>query len=145
MLESTLLLAVLLLGYLFRHRWLPNKQHKTTRQKVGTPAVSPFHAVSIECLKIPCNAASTLANKRFLPQDAPSLPLETCDNPDCRCRYIHHEDRRANDSDRRVKIGIVTDLYGTFGEEERRHKTTGRRNEDLHGNDWLSFNGQKRQ
>ncbi|QVK23964.1 hypothetical protein KHX94_04815 [Shewanella dokdonensis] len=75
MLESALLLAVLLLGYLFRHRWLPNKQHKTTRQKVGTPAVSPFHAVSIECLKIPCNAASTLANKRFLPQDASSLPL----------------------------------------------------------------------
>ncbi|MBO1271877.1 hypothetical protein J3L11_09525 [Shewanella sp. 4t3-1-2LB] len=132
MLESTfLLLAIMLLGYLFRHRWSGNQRHKETRTKTVSAKILPFRAVSIECLGFPCKAVSKLSNKRFLPNDAPSLPLATCNNASCKCRYIHHEDRRAHNSDRRLKIGIVTDLYGTLGEKERRQKTADRRIQEI--------------
>ena len=131
-----LLLAVLVLGYLFRHRW-QTKKNKESHSRTDTPKASPFKAVSIECTGFPCKAVAQLSGKRFLPQDAPSLPLATCDNPDCKCRYIHHEDRRTPDSDRRVDIGLLTNLYGNYGEDERRKNPAGRRYEDSHKNDWI--------
>ncbi|QUN06573.1 hypothetical protein KDN34_03710 [Shewanella yunxiaonensis] len=126
-----LLLAVLVLGYLFRHRW-QTKKNKESRARTAPPKASPFKAVSIECTGFPCKAAAQLSGKRFLPQDAPCLPLATCDNPDCKCRYMHHEDRRTPGTGRRIHVGLITDLYGHNGEAERRKNPAGRRYMDTY-------------
>jgi hypothetical protein len=41
-----------------------------------------------------CEAARSLAGKRFLPEEAPLFPLRDCDQPNCDCRYRRHPDRR---------------------------------------------------
>ena len=35
--------------------------------------------------------------QRFLPNEAPSLPLPDCASGYCRCRFIHYQDRRGRD------------------------------------------------
>jgi hypothetical protein len=35
-----------------------------------------------------------MSGKRFLSGAAPKIPLPGCDVLDCKCRFIHHKDRR---------------------------------------------------
>ncbi len=73
-------------GYGLWSRW---------RRKTTAPSRSPFHAVSVDAPKHACSAVNELSAKKFLPAEAPRLPLVGCDQPDnCRCRYQHHADRR---------------------------------------------------
>jgi hypothetical protein len=65
-----------------------------------------FHGVSIVPCANSCAQAVEYQHKRFLPNEAPSLPLPEC-NKHCTCTYMHHEDRRIK-SDRRalsIKMG----------------------------------------
>ena len=57
--------------------------------------VNHFHAVSIAPGSNACDAAKARAGRRFLSREAPRLPLAECSCTDCRCRYLHHDDRRA--------------------------------------------------
>ena len=56
---------------------------------------SEYHAVSIKFKSDACAAVKALEGKRILSREAPMLPLPDCDNPNCRCVYKHHDDRRA--------------------------------------------------
>ena len=57
---------------------------------------SVFHGVSIDSFELAiCNAATELQSKKFLADEAPSLPLDACSDPsNCRCVYKHFDDRR---------------------------------------------------
>jgi hypothetical protein len=55
---------------------------------------NPWHAVSVVPSEGACAKARGLSRRRFLSNDAPPLPLESCDARICRCHYRHHEDRR---------------------------------------------------
>ncbi len=68
-----------------------------------------FHGVSIDSRKqVMCNAAAELYGRRFLADDAPSLPLDGCPTPsNCHCVYKHFDDRRTGlrrDSDEGLPI-----------------------------------------
>ncbi len=65
---------------------------------------NPFHAVSIEPGLRACGEARKLEGQRFLSTSAPMLPLKGCGNTTCQCRYVHHNDRRNNQRDRRVNF-----------------------------------------
>lgn len=55
-----------------------------------------FHAISIVAGPGACAQAKALTGVRLLSVEAPRLPIVGCTNPDgCRCRFQHHEDRRA--------------------------------------------------
>lgn len=55
-----------------------------------------WHAVSVVGGAVPCPAATELRTKRFLPQEAPRLPVLNCGWPmKCACVYRHYADRRA--------------------------------------------------
>ena len=55
-----------------------------------------WHAVEIRCGPRSCEAVRAAAGRRYLPGEAPPLPLAECDcAARCECRYRHHEDRRA--------------------------------------------------
>lgn len=88
--------------------------------------VNPYHAVSVAPGRRPCGAALQLSGVRFLSADAPRLPLDGCNAEKCECRYLHHEDRRANNPRRRA------DVWGSgpswMGIERR--KARGRRSID---------------
>jgi|HubBroStandDraft_1064217.scaffolds.fasta_scaffold326873_2 hypothetical protein len=56
---------------------------------------SRWHAVGIVCPKGSCAAAMAFLEKRFIPAEAPRLPLPECGQPQsCRCTYRHFDDRR---------------------------------------------------
>jgi hypothetical protein len=56
--------------------------------------------------------------------------LPECDRSACRCRYVHHQDRRADDGDRRLHGSLESNLYGAIADRERRERS-GRRSSDL--------------
>jgi len=89
-----------------------------------------FHSVSIVNDGSCCKQVETFSGKRFLSKDAPEIPMEECTMTHCQCRYQHHEDRRQIGNDRRVEYGVTRDLFGAFGEQNRRDRPKGRRATD---------------
>ncbi len=56
---------------------------------------SVFRGVSIDSRHQVCSAVAELHSKRFLTDEAPSLPLDRCPHPlSCQCVYKHFGDRR---------------------------------------------------
>jgi hypothetical protein len=105
---------------------------KAPRSSAGEPsrravATDPYHSVTISAPRgRACRAAQECAGKRFLATEAPALPLAGCDAAGCTCRYVHHDDRRAEG--RRASDGI-TGIYRNWYDEERRG-SSGRRDDD---------------
>lgn len=90
-----------------------------------------FHSVSVVNNGNGCEKANALSGKRFLSKEAPELPMEECTQANCLCRYQHHQDRRQFGHDRRIDYGVTRDLYGAFGEQNRRDNPRGRRATDF--------------
>ena len=85
-----------------------------------------FHCVSVAAGSPACPAAHALEGRRFLPEEAPKLPLPDCNQAECDCAYRHHGDRR--DGPRRDDDMGLPGL-GFRPKEERRH-AEGRRRDD---------------
>lgn len=85
---------------------------------------NPFHAVSIQAGPACSRTADQYTGRRFLSREAPQLPLETCDVTKCRCRYVHHEDRRSGE-DRRLRGDVWNPHVSTLANDRRGR--TGRR------------------
>jgi len=96
----------------------------TPNRKPSKP-ISPWHAVEISARGGGCAASEKLHGVRFLSREAPRLPLRDCDNPNCRCVYVHREDRRAGP--RRDEEGTGIRRSPTAGE---RRVGRGRRKDD---------------
>lgn len=96
-------------------------------------SVNPYRATYINHQDCACEAVKAISNKRFLVSKGktPLLPLANCDVSVCGCRYVHCNDRRDNDGDRRIFKSLKTDLYEESGEEDLRSKKRGRRSTDL--------------
>ncbi len=59
------------------------------------------------------------------------LPLEGCDVLRCKCNYLHHEDRRESDEDRRHPgIAMISEMYQRGEKPDLREKKRGRRKTD---------------
>jgi len=85
---------------------------------------NPFHAVSIKAGPACVQTANRYSGRRFLSKEAPLIPLPTCDTKNCRCRYVHHEDRRAGSDRRHRDVWDPTTRLAKGGD---RRKTHGRR------------------
>jgi hypothetical protein len=88
-------------------------------------ALNPFHAVSINPGPRCCQAAKALTGVRFLSAQAPRLPLPQCEAGTCECKYLHHEDRRADD--RRAVDGGPSRGGPPFAGPDRRKSKRDRR------------------
>jgi hypothetical protein len=91
-----------LLGLLFfvRSKKSDGKRRPATARPTQPKKDSTFHAVSIHYAQSACQAARNLDGRRFLSSAAPRLPLAECDVLECKCRFVHHKDRREG-ADRR--------------------------------------------
>jgi hypothetical protein len=103
----------------------------------SSPVQSPFRAVSIEFSGEACAAARELAGKRFLESEAPITPLDGCDLPRCRCRYVHYNDRRGSE-DRRNPLPSGQGSFETGGAVDRR-QSSDRRTGDTSDSDADSY------
>ena len=122
--------AVLLIVWLF-------VRHRSKTEEMQEPASlrdtsrTAFHAVSIKFDSNACAAAKEMEGRRFLSNAAPRLPLPDCHSLDCRCRFLHHKDRRAN-KDRRSPFATTGYSGGTGSfEKERRDRNDRRKDADL--------------
>lgn len=78
-----------------------------------------------------CDAAKAIAGNVFLDSEGvtPGLPLSGCNVSQCECRYVHRDDRRDSDDDRRLPA-VRTELYDRTGNINRRQSSRGRRRSD---------------
>jgi hypothetical protein len=95
----------------------------------GSQGFNAYHAVSIKCGSKACEQALAMDDKRFLPAEMSKLPLPDCTSSNCECKFVHYEDRRDADSDKRAPTALRSELYTTSGRPERRARG-GRRKSD---------------
>ena len=91
--------------------------------KAGPEGPTHYRAVSISYDEHACQAAKELSDEKYLTGSTPRLPLQNCDLEQCSCRYVHHDDRRNDVSERR-------DLKQNETEEDERRNANGRRRTD---------------
>jgi hypothetical protein len=85
-----------------------------------------WHAVSVVPGFSACMASQKIGAMRFLPAQAPRIPLADCTTPlTCRCVYRHHADRRAG-----ARRAIDRGMYRLHRGDDRRRTPRGRRAED---------------
>jgi hypothetical protein len=97
---GTITFLLVISFFVFRKKKPEPKVH------TNTPIKKNFHGVSITPCANSCAQAVEYQHKRFLPNEAPTLPLPEC-NKHCTCTYKHHNDRRTG-ADRRalsIKMG----------------------------------------
>ena len=93
----------------------------SSQTRAPTRPDGPFAAVAIKPGKNPCSRVLERANVRYLESAAPTVPVLGCDSGNCQCGFTHFTDRRsADESDRRIGIGLRSELYGASGQGERR-------------------------
>ncbi|MHB1215661.1 MAG: hypothetical protein ACYCY9_11795 [Thiobacillus sp.] len=63
--------------------------------KQGKPG--NYHCVEVRGGASACEAVKRLGGSRYLPDEAPSLPIPGCNAQNCTCGYFHHADRREDD------------------------------------------------
>ena len=98
-LAALVLVALLAVWLLLRRRQARKLTAEKPVMRAGSTSAA-YHAVSIKYSSNACSAAKELEGRRFLSSAAPKLPLAECDVLECKCRFVHHKDRRA-DKDRR--------------------------------------------
>lgn len=100
--------------------FLPKKK-QTTAAKTTLPPKKSYRGVSISPCANSCAQAIDYQQRRFLPDEAPNLPLPLCDKH-CTCTYKHHQDRRA-EIDRRALSIQMENVKGDHREKKGRRHT----------------------
>nr|HPR07576.1 hypothetical protein [Denitromonas sp.] len=90
----------------------------------------PYHCVTINPGQGACRTAQTLKGIRFLSEEAPLLPLASCDATRCRCTFSHYKDRRRGD--RRNPYRPENHSHVSQGNEERRDRRGRRTTDGMH-------------
>ncbi len=105
-----------------------NRQKKSAKSQsdnqLKKPPANRWRAVKIAPGLISCEAVAKHADRVFLASKAPQVPLNGCSEKQCRCKYIHMDDRRSG-GDRRVELGDL----GAFlpSNQVERRNNNGRR------------------
>ena len=133
--QTAILVVALLVAIIIVSRWLFPLADATgvtpeRERRIGFDTGDPFHAVSIEPAEGCCAAVASIKVQRFLSEEAPGLPLADCASANCRCKYVHHADRRSGARDRRLGPPDRPEDIEFWSQRERRH-SVGRRQEDL--------------
>ena len=120
---TSVLAILVLIGLLIlvRRKSKQENARPAVRRPSSTAGETKFHAVSIKFAEDACAAAKSMEGRRFLSTAAPKIPLPECDVLECRCRFVHHDDRRTG-ADRRNPWaqGIGGGGTGRYEQEQRR-------------------------
>ncbi|MBT0963935.1 hypothetical protein [Denitromonas iodatirespirans] len=119
------LLAVLALA-----AWYVMRGRPSDEEDEDDSASHPYHGVAINPGEGACRTAQTLKGLRFLSDEAPLLPLASCDASRCRCTFTHFKDRRRGD--RRNPYRPETLQHISKGLEDRRTRRGRRTTDGMH-------------
>ena len=122
-----ILILLLLLIFVRRPKEVENARPVERRTTSGKPDTT-YHAVSLKFLPSACDAAKAMEGERYLSTEAPNIPLPECDASKCKCRYVHHKDRRGRD-DRRNAWGSGFGGGSTGSHETEQRKSGERRDQ----------------
>ena len=120
---TTAIVGILILAVIYfvvRSKGSESKPQSPAARPVKKTATSEFHAVSIKFPSSACSAAKSLDGKRFLSSAAPRIPLADCDVLECKCRFVHHSDRREGDDRRNAYSAGIAGETGKHPQEKRR-------------------------
>lgn len=121
--STTAIVGILILAIVFlvwrSKRSTPQKSTPPGARPVKATPVSEFHAVSIKYAASACLAAKRLEGKRYLSSAAPKIPLPDCDVLECKCRFVHHADRREGDERRNPYRAGIAGETGKHEQEQR--------------------------
>jgi hypothetical protein len=70
-----------------------------------------YRCVKIETGEHVCHAALEYENKSILMNDAPILPLKSCDASQCDCRFLRFDDRRMGKDRRNQQSAAISKAY----------------------------------
>jgi hypothetical protein len=96
--------ALIALALWFRHA-AKRRQPGAARVRDQKRPSDTYRCVELRYRSDGCDAVKRIAERRFLPGEAPEIPVPGCDAAKCYCRYVRHEDRR--DSERRSPAAPV--------------------------------------
>lgn len=120
------LFAVAVIGLAWWWRYGGKRQRSRAARTRERENASPnFHCVEVRYQRDACDAVKRIGAKRFLPGEAPEIPLPGCTAAKCSCRYVHHEDRRTGD--RRNPFPMQASAPSTATGGNRRTKRDRRR------------------
>jgi hypothetical protein len=77
-----------------------------------------------------CNAYHAQKRKRYLPAEAPNLPLAECDKDSCQCRYQYLDDRRTEE--RRNVFGMQNAVNRSTNRADKRVRRDRRKGHASH-------------
>jgi hypothetical protein len=129
------IVAIVVVGALLAVSRLLDRRSRSSQVKkllkagaVPSGSETRWRSVRVAPGLVCCKAAEKIAEQVFLASESPVLPLQDCTEANCRCKYIHLEDRRSG-GDRRVELGEL----GAFLPANRveRRQQSGRRAADL--------------
>jgi hypothetical protein len=131
----TVVLAILVVAIVLRIATRPGKRFRPKRSQSTTSSASQrdrsstqWRAVKIAPGLICCDFSGKLAGKIYLSMESPQLPLDGCTENDCRCKYVHLDDRRDGGA-RRIELGELGAFFPVSQVERRQIR--GRRSADL--------------
>jgi len=116
--------VVLLLAVLFvmRKKGASGNRRPEMPKRENDASGNQFHAVSLSYSNSACEAAKNMEGRRFLSGTAPRIPLPDCDVLECKCRFVHHKDRRKGDDRRNPYVqGFGSGNTGKFRQEQRKY------------------------
>ena len=116
------LLIVALVFLFFRPKRAAPDKRPAAKRPVEAADTGEFHAVSIKYTSGACAAARNLKGKRFLSSAAPRIPLPDCDVLDCKCRFLHHKDRRDGEDRRDAYAPRIAGVTGSFEKDQRKRR-----------------------
>jgi hypothetical protein len=98
MIASVLIAVAVLIALAFWWRQHGKRQHpRASRARDLAGTSNDYRCVELRYPGDACDAVKRIGAKRFLPGEAPGIPVPGCDAARCTCRYAHHEDRRHDD------------------------------------------------
>lgn len=107
-------------------RWLTKRLSRRTQPEPESRAPS-WHGVSIVAGATCCARARSSRGRKWLPGEAPRLPLPGCDARKCECVFRHHQDRR----ERRRRNSDWVGTFQPYAGPERRLGPRSRRLADV--------------
>lgn len=77
-----------------------------------------WKAVKVQPGLMCCQAAESMRGRVYLVAEAPDFPLKKCKSKECKCRYIHMNDRREGEDRRETTEFLIR--MSDFQQEDRR-------------------------
>ena len=119
-------IALVVTYVVLRKRKSGNNVRPDEKQSTASNPESSFHAVSLKFSVNACQAARDMDGRRFLSGVAPRIPLPGCDANECRCKFVHHSDRRSRESRRSpfMEGGVTAQLRREQRDSSERREGT---------------------